>query len=200
MSKSGAFCRKSFAWDFFFTCKLFLFLCFSLLFSGFYFNEFFMATYGQLIIDFYTRFIDHQGPKRMIFNANANARRERERETHEKSNKNAINSGDQFSKYNINKKCNLSMLCLSIRLFVCPIYWVCVCHVSQSVSQSVIRSACLMVWRHPSGHTGAQKRAINCTTKSNMQTLTETVETCTCRAICHMPYNEGCLKRLANNG
>lgn len=48
-----------------------------------------MATYGQLIIDFYTRFIDHQGPKRMIFNANANARRERERETHEKSNKNA---------------------------------------------------------------------------------------------------------------
>lgn len=31
-----------------------------------------MATYGQLIIDFYTRFIDHQGLKRMIFNANAN--------------------------------------------------------------------------------------------------------------------------------
>lgn len=122
--------------------------------------------------------------------------RDREGETHEKTNKNAINTGDQFSKYNINKKCNLSMLCLSIRSSVCLSYLLALCMPRQSVSQSVSRLSGMA--SSLSGHTGAQKRAINCTTKSNMQTLTETVETCTCRAICHMSYNEGRPKRLAN--
>lgn len=157
-----------------------------------------MATYGQLIIDFYTRLLT-SGPQANAFQCECKCKRnagakETVRHT-KKTNKKTINTGDQFSKYNINKKCNLSMLCLSIRLSVfpfvclsvCPIYWLCVVP-RQSVSWLSGRLPRLPAWWDGviPLDTGAQKRAINCTTKSNMQTLTETVETCTCRAICHI--------------